>query len=114
MINSKIEITKTEYGSPRFIEASDAPHYTKLFHNLLKQIDHRPANYEIKTNIWRSQDRSNTYIDVDLRNKRTHDRGIMFYVIKNLIDKLKQHGVDIWVILPAEDGFITLSGGFEE
>ena len=113
MINSKIEYT--EDGSPRFIEASDAPHYTRLFHNLVKHIDHKPtAGYDIKTNIWRSEDRSKTYIEIDIKRK-CENGGIMFYVIKHLIDTLKErYGINIWSILPAEDGFITLNGGFEE
>ena len=113
MINSKIEYT--ENGSPRFfIEASDAPHYTKLFHSLVKHIDHKPAaEYDIKTNIWKSEDK--TYIEIDI--KRWDRQGMMFHVLKEFIDRLKEHDINIWSILPsmlAEDGFITLNGGFTD
>jgi hypothetical protein len=95
---------------------TEAPHHTKLFHSLLKQIDHKSKfEYNIKTNIWKSEDK--TYIEIDIKRD---DGGIMFYVLKKFIDRLKEHGIpnyhhiNIWAILPAEDGFITLSGKFEE
>jgi hypothetical protein len=89
---------------------TEAPHHTKLFHSLLKQIDHKPKfEYNIKTTIWKSGDK--TYIEIDIKRD---DGGIMFYVLKKFIDRLKEHDIHIWAILPAEDGFITLSGGIEE
>ena len=123
MINSKS--VKTEDGSPRFIEAklrnrnieeSDALVYTKLFHNLVKHIDHHKPTikYDIITNIWKSYNK--TYIEIDI--KRKCEKGIMFYVLKKFIDRLKENDINIWSILPAEEnpieGFITLNGGFED
>ncbi len=126
MIHSKS--VKTENVSPRFIEANDAPHYTKLFQSILKQIDHTHRSYEVKTNIrkYEGEDGEDTYIKIDLRNKQDKDRHIMFYVIKELIDRLKNHvefyevgipnyhHINIWSIIPGKNGYITLNGKFEE
>ncbi|MAH49580.1 hypothetical protein CMI37_27405 [Candidatus Pacearchaeota archaeon] len=114
MINSKS--VKTEDESPRFIEAGNAPHYTRLFHYLLNQIDRKHNTYEIKTNIWKSDEK--TYIEIDLKRKENTAGGIMFHVLKKFVDRLEEHEINIWSIIPAEDnpieGFITLSGGFAD